>query len=104
MSRRVGSGMAEQEPVELAHWRVDPDGRDAQNFGGHLRNRAWDAVRKGGQVMRDRADLTPSLQARIRFQTQHMCLDRGAGLAIGHVIGLVAGQIDRPEGEAVDLH
>ena len=88
--------VALQEPIQLAHRRIDTKRGYPKNFRCHFGNCARHTIGKGGQIVRDRADLSPAFQTSIRFQTQHMGLDRVAGLSLGHVIGFMAGEVDGP--------
>jgi len=53
--------------------------------------------------MRDRAHLAPTFQPGVGFQAEHMGFDRVAGFPFGHVVGLMAGQVDGPKGDARDF-
>ena len=88
--------MALQEPIQLAHRCIDPERGYPKNFRCHFGNCAWHSIGKRRQVVRDRADLSPAFQAGIGVQTKRVGLDRVASLALGHIVSLMAGEVDRP--------
>ncbi len=96
--------MPKQKPVQLAHWRIDTEGRHAKDFRPHLSHGRRNAIGVGGQVMWDRANLAPTLQTSIGFQAQDVAFDRRAGFAFGHMIGFVTGQVDGPKRYLGDPH
>jgi hypothetical protein len=101
---RFGVDMSRQPGVEPGHcgfWTIKIV---SDKLTGHLGDGRDDAAGIGWQVVRDRANLAPARPSRAGVDAQHNGVDGVAGLARGHVVGLMACQRDAPHGEGIDLH